>query len=707
MNPISAPIPRVDAAEKAAGKAAYISDLQFEGMIYAVSIRTTVPRGRIVSIDYPDLPKGYFFVDSRDIPAGGKNTILMIIDDWPVFADDEVRFLGQTIALVVGPDRTRLRRIADEVSVVYEEAAGAFSIDDALALKGGPLFGDDNVFVDYSFEKGSWEEAEKTGTRVIEEEFSTGYQEHVYMEPQGCTALLEDGVLTLHASTQCPFYLKKALANTLGFDQEKIRVVQAHTGGGFGGKEHYPDVIATAAAVAAVKTGKPVQFVLDRHEDMLYTPKRHPSRVLYRTAVDGEGRILGMDIDVKLNAGAFLTCSEVVLQRAIFTATGVYEIPHIRVRGRAMATNTVPSDAFRGFGAPQALFAIELHMDHLAKNAGADSVEYRQHYFLKKGSATITGGTVRDVVLLDEMLDKVKANSEYNQKEPVSGKGRGIGISFFNHGCAFTGSGERDVIQASVALEKDSNNIVKILAAGAEIGQGLFTTFRKVVSRMLGLPIEEVLYDPPDTSRVPNSGPTCASRSIMVVGYLLQEAARELKSKWIDGEYQKVERRYEHPPHLEWNQERFAGDAYPTYGWGVNIVEAEVDPDTFEVTVAGIWTIYDIGVAIDERILAGQAHGGVIQGLGLGSLEKLELIDGRFAQATMADYTIPTSLDYPAVNTEFVENPYPFGPYGAKGAGELVLDGSAPALALAVQQAVGEPVYSLPLTPESIMEISG
>ena len=161
----------------------------------------------------------------------------------------------------------------------------------------------------------------------------------------------------------------------------------------------------------------------------------------------------------------------------------------------------------------------------------------------------------------------------------------------------------------------------------------------------------------------------------------------------------------DHPPHLAWDQESLSGDAYPTYGWGVNVIEVEVDPETFEIVVLGIWTKFDIGVAIDQRIMEGQAHGGTVQGLGYASLEKLALTDGRFEQTTMADYTIPTSLDYPPVNTDFIENPYPFGPFGAKGAGELVLDGAAPALALAVEQAVGRPVYSIPLTPESIMEL--
>ena len=715
MASVSTPVPRVDAAQKAAGVAGYVADLKVEGVLYARSVRSSVPRGRIVSVSYPDLPTGYTVVDWRDIPEGGKNTILMIDDDWPVFARDEVRFVGQTLGLIVGPDRTTLSRLVEEVAVEYEEATPAYTIEDSLSLRGGALQGEDNVFVEYLLEKGDWAGAEKAAARIVEEEFSTGFQEHVYMEPQGCLMLREKGVLTLYASTQCPFYLRKALANTLGLPKEEIRVVQAHTGGGFGGKEHYPDVLATALGVAVLKTESPVQMVLDRHEDMMYTSKRHPSRIRFRTALDRKGAIIGMDIDTVLNAGAYITCSSVVLQRAILSATGVYDIPNARVRGRALATNTVPSDAFRGFGAPQALFAIETHMDHLAaeaaKEAGAeataDPAAFKRRYFLENGSETVSGGLVHDAVLLETMLERIEAASGYTRKRREAGPGRGIGISFFNHGCGFTGAGERDVIRGKVILSKNADGIVRIGAAGVDMGQGVLTTFKKVVAGVLDIPMEQIVYDLPDTTVVPDSGPTCASRSIMVVGYLLQEAAKSLREQWRPGEAQEVVQEYRHPEHLSWDQDRLRGDAYPAYGWGINVIEIQVDPLTYEIDVEHIWTVYDVGVPIDTRIVEGQVHGGMIQALGYASLEKLELLDGRFRQVTMADYAIPTALDYPPVETDLVENPYPFGPFGAKGAGELVFDGAAPALAQAVEQALGRKVYAIPLTPERLMELAG
>jgi CO/xanthine dehydrogenase Mo-binding subunit len=699
-------VPRVDAAAKADGSARYLADLRPEGLLHARIVRSRRARARILAVRYPPLPAGYWFVDAGDIPPGGSNGILMIQDDWPVFADRDVRFLGQTIALVVGPDRGKLEELASAVEVDYEDGVPAFTIEESLALAGGPIHGADNLFADLRLRKGEPEEAFLRAAATVEESFSTGFQEHVYMEPQGCLASWEEGRLVLHASMQCPYYIRKALLHTLGCAPADVRVVQPHCGGGFGGKEHYPDVLATAAAVAVWKIRRPIQLVLDRREDILFTPKRHPSQITIRSALDADGRILAMDIDTRLNAGAFLTCSNVVLQRAVFHAAGVYDIPAVSVRGRTLATNVVPSDAFRGFGAPQALFAIEMHMEHLARRRGEDPVAFKARHLLRKGSATLTGGVIHEEVLLPSMLERVLELSGYREKAAAPAPGRGIGVSLVTHGCAFTGSGERDIIRARVGLKGQADGRVRVLAAGVDMGQGLLTTFRKVVAGALDVPVSRVLYDTADTDLVPDSGPSCASRSIQVVGYLLMKAAETLKLSWRPGEEAEAWEEYRHPPHLHWDQETLSGDAYPAWGWGVNAVEASVDPDTGEVSVTGAWALYDVGFPVDTMILEGQACGGMVQALGWAGMEKLELSAGVFRQGTMADYVIPTSLDFPPVHAEFVENPYPYGPFGAKGSGELVFDGAAPALAAAVEMAAGRRLHDVPVTPERILEAS-
>ncbi len=704
---VRSPLQRVDAAEKAAGSTEYIADMSFPGALHAATVRSAKPRARILSVRYPDLPDGYFAVDARDIPPGGKNAILMIKDDWPVFADARVRFIGQTIAVIVGPDRGIALSLAERTAVEYAEQTPAYSIEESLDLLGGPIHGADNLFADYRIGKGDPGSAFARAAQIVEEEFRTGYQEHVYLETQGCVAEWRDGRIEVHASIQCPFYLKKSLVHALGCPADRVRVVQAPTGGGFGGKEHYPDVIAASAAVAAWKLHRPVRIILDRREDMRFTSKRHPSRIRFRTALDAGGGILGMEVDTVLNAGAYETCSAVVLQRSIFHATGVYDIPNVSVRGRACATNAVPSDAFRGFGAPQALFAVEMHMSHLARGLGLDPVEYKKRFFMKQGSVTVSSGRIYEKVMLPLMMEKVLSACSYGRVLRSRKPGRGIGVSFFLHGCGFTGSGERDKIKAVVVLDKAADGKVSIRAATTEIGQGPRTTFRKIVAAGLGIPASDVIFDLPDTDAVPDSGPTVASRSIMVVGGLLLEAARKLRAAWKDGEEQSVRQEYLHPPHLSWDGDALQGDAYPAYGWGVNAVEVSVDPVTYRARVENVWAAYDVGNAIDTPIVMGQAHGGMAQALGWGALEKMEMRNGLYAQDSLADYAIPTSLDFPPLSVELVENPYPGGPYGAKGTGELVFDGGGPAFALAVEAAMGAEAHELPLTPERIMSMRG
>jgi len=705
---ISTPIERVDAKEKAGGSARYLADMSFEGMLFAKTLRSAEARAEITGVDIPELPDGYFYIDARNIPAGGKNRIDMIKDDWPVFADREVRFAGETIGLLVGPDRKTLNRLRDKVKVEYRKREPALTIDEALALKGGAIHGEDNIYADYHLVKGDPDGAFSRAARIIDDRLDTGYQEHIYMEPQGVVAKPEeDGKLGIYFSGQCPFYIRHAVAGTLGVPEEDIRVQHVVTGGAFGGKEHYPDVISSPLAVAVRAIGRPIGCFFDRVEDICFTPKRHPSEILFRTALDESGRIIGMDIDVKINAGAYESCSMVVLQRAIFSVNSVYDIPNVRIRGRAVATNNVPSDAYRGFGAPQGLFAMEMHMSHIARDLQRDEKEFKTAYLIRKGGLTVTNGLIHEEVKLPEMLEKIDAMSGYSRKAEVfiPGKWRGIGLSLFNHGSGFTGNGEQDLIQGVVRMRKRVDGRVDLLVSNVEMGQGLQTTFRKIAAMILEIPVDKVVYNDPNTGLVPDSGPTCASRSIAIVGYLVQEAAKKLKTRWNESDIVEVSHQYETPDGISWDQETFQGDAYPSYGWGVNVVEVEVDPLTYEVTTRGIWAVHDVGVAIDDKIVEGQVDGGIIQALGYGYLEKLESKDGMYQQRTMADYVIPTSMDFPRIESALVENPYEFGPYGAKGAGELVFDGAAAAFADAVQMAVDRNMCRIPVTPEYIMEV--
>lgn len=707
MNPnISVPVAKVDSREKSAGEAVFISDLKLDGMLYAKTLRSDRPRARINKIEIPDLPEGYFIVDRNDVP--GKNRVKMIIDDQPFFAEERVNYIGEPILLVVGPDKQRIMEILAAIRVDYEDITPILTIEEAEAGQAEPLFGDKNYFVAYRHDHGDVELAFRQAKRIDEAEYETGYQEQLYMEPQGVAATYVDGKITVYGSIQCPYYVKNALIQAFGWDADRLRVVQTTLGGAFGGKEEYPSLIAGQAAFAALKTGRPVQLLFDRVEDIEATTKRHPAKIMIRTAMDEENRITAVEAEIRLNAGAYAGLSNVVLQRSMFNIAGVYHIPNVRVNGWAMATNTVSNGAFRGFGAPQAIFAMEMHLDAIAKKLGIDPLDLRMKNMVKKGDTTTTGGTYRQEIKLPELIETLTEMSDYRRKvrEFAQEKtDRGIGISLFLHGCGFTGSGERDHIKAIVKLRKLADGRVEILVANVDMGQGLRTSLKKIVGQVLGLPIEDILYENPDTDRVPDSGPTVASRTTMIVGKLLEEAAIQLKERWNEPGEIEITHHYQHPPEMQWDDTTFIGDAYPAHSWGAIAVEVEVDPITYGVDVKGVWSVFDIGKAIDERIIRGQIDGGILQGLGYGSIEVMECKQGRIQQRSVTDYIIPTFMDFTKLESRLIDNPYDRGPFGAKGAGELFLVGAAPALASAVSNALGKPIERLPVTPEYLMEV--
>jgi CO/xanthine dehydrogenase Mo-binding subunit len=705
---IADPIRRVDAIAKSTGKQKYLADYHVDGMIYGRLVRSTIPRGKIKEIHLPVMPEGYWFVSAKDIPPEGKNELWMIQKDWKCFAEGEVRYVGETIGILCGPSRDVLADLLSEIKIDYEEEVPAISIEEGLACKGGAFVGKDNIFCDMTTHSGEDIDAVfQKADRIFEETYRTGFQEHVHLEPNGAMCMEENGKFVILASAQCPFYIRKSISGLLGLKPEDIIVRQTTTGGAFGGKEHFPDVLCGPLLVACNKIHKPIQMEFDRSEDTCFSVKRHPSRTIIKTALDKKGNILGMDIDVVYNVGGYLSCSFVVLQRGVFHATGCYAIPSTRIRGRGVATNTFPSDAFRGFGAPQTLFAIERHMCHLATFLGVDALALKEKYLLKKDSQTNTMGKIFEDVKLPEMIKKLTDASDYYRKvkEYRPGCMKGIGLSLYNHGGAFTGNGEQVLIKAHCKLHKSKDGSVEILIGSTEMGQGFQTECRKIVSKILGIPIGKTIYENPDTSKVVDSGPTAASRSTMIVGKLVEEAAREMLPRYAREEDFTVETVYKHPEGFPWDQEHFVGDAYIAYGWGAAVVEVEVDPITYEVKTTGIWVCHDVGHPLDELVVHGQVNGGVIQSLGYASMEKMENKKGFFKQDSLSDYVIPTSMDFPKMESYLVENPYPFGPFGAKGMGELVFNGADAAYAEAVSKAIDRPITEIPVPPETIEEL--
>jgi len=690
---ISKPIQRVDGPAKISGEAKYLDDMHFENRLYAKTLRSERAKARIKSIRRPELPDGFFIVDKNDVP--GVNRMRTVVSDHPIFAEDSVEYIGQPILLVVGPERETIYDILTHIVIDYEDIEPLVTLEDAEAKS--------TVFTDYHYDKGNPAKAFAEAATIIEDEFRTGYQEHVYLEPQGMAAEYRDGTMFVYGSMQCPFYAEGALTEALSWDAKQIRVIQTVTGGAFGGKEEFPSLTACQVAVASLKTKRPVILIYDRDEDIICSTKRHPSIVRYKAALNEENDVIALDIDALLDAGAYNGLSPVVLQRAIFSATGVYNFPHLNVRGRNFMTNKVPSGAYRGFGAPQTIFGTEMLMHNIAEKLDLDPLNYKMRHMLKRGDATCTGGQIRDIVKLPEIIDKVIAMSDYRKKYKSGEKYSGVGISLFLHGCGFTGNGEQ-MIKGKIILKKSGETVI-LKVSSTEMGQGAETVLRKIVAYSLDISLEQVKYESVDTGLIPDSGPTVASRTTMIVGGLLRQASLELKDRWDAAEDVEVSKSYKHPDFLEWDNDTFKGDAYPVYSWGANVVEVAIDPVTYEIDVKKIWAVYDVGMPIDETTLIGQMQGGIAQGIGWATIEVMETDHGRLLQKNLTDYKVPTSMDAPPIDCEFISQPYEFGPFGAKCAGELPFVGAPPAAAAAVSHALKIPITSIPLTPENLMEM--
>jgi CO/xanthine dehydrogenase Mo-binding subunit len=694
MAAVGTNVPRKDGIGKATGHARYADDLAFPGMLYGRTIRTTIPCGRVRNVRLDFDTTGFTICDHRDIP--GRNVVSLIEDDQPCLVERDVRHVAEPLLLLAHERRDAL--LDARVVVEYDEGTPVLDpLSSPTALK------------ELLIEKGSLERGFSAADLVIEGVYRTGHQEHVYIEPNGVVAVPEEDGVALYGSIQCPFYVDRALRVLLGSGRH-VRVVQTETGGGFGGKEEYPSMIAAHATLLALKSGRPVKIVYDRVEDMLATTKRHPSIIRHRTGVKRDGRITAMDVDVAIDGGAYVTLSPVVLSRGGIHAAGPYRCANTRIRGRAMFTNTPPNGAFRGFGAPQTQFAMEVHMERIAETLGMDPVRLRDRNALRAGDTTATGQVLRADCSAREVLREAVRRAGYRRKRArYQGTNRGIGVSLFFHGSGFTGSGELKL--ASRAALECTPGGVRVLVSSTEIGQGTRTMHAQIVADALDIPYEQVEVAAVDTSIVPDSGPTVASRTCMVVGKILQRCAEELKERMqglTPAEYfarhgaVRVEKEHEPPAWLSWDETRYRGDAYATYAWGCNVAEVELDRDTYEVRPLRITAAVDVGRAIHPAMATGQIEGGMAQGIGFATIERVVMRNGAMANAQLTNYTIPTTLDTPSMDVVLLENPFPEGPFGAKGLGELPIDGPAPAVVNAIR-GMGVDLREVPATPEQVM----
>jgi len=726
-------IPRKEGREKVTGRARYVDDLVFPGMLHGATVRSPAARGRIRAIHFDkNIPWDEFtIVTAKDIP--GENCIALILHDQPCLAAESVNHPEEPVVLLAHPDKYLLEEARRAVRIEIEPLPAIFSIDDSLAKK-EIIWGEDNVFKKFLVEKGDMDAAWAAADIIVAGEYETAAQEQLYIEPNGVIAIANrvEGV-TVWGSMQCPYYVHKALLPLFSLPKEKVRVVQAETGGGFGGKEEYPSMIAAHAALLAWKSGTPVKIIYDRAEDMVATTKRHPSRTRHRTGITRDGKLVAMEIEFVIDGGAYCTLSPVVLSRGTIHAGGPYECPNVRIRSRAVATNAPPHGAFRGFGAPQSIFALELHFDKVAQACGLAPDEFRRRNFVRQGGTLAVSQVVHEKVEMSRLMDRAFELSDYHAKRARFAREnssarvkKGIGFAAFLHGAGFTGSGE-EFLASVVAVEGTAEGRVRVLAASTEIGQGTNTIFSQIAADALGLDPALVEIAPPDTAAVPNSGPTVASRTTMIVGKLVESAAVGLKQtlvssgllreKYSQAEFQRAcgeyivrhgelraTSQYAPPPGIHWDDDKYQGDAYGAYAWAVYVAEVSVDTTTYEIRVDDFVAVQEVGKVIHPVLAAGQIEGGVAQGIGYALYENVVWQEGRMVNAQMTNYIMPTSADVPPIRVYFEENPYPFGPGGAKGIGELPMDGPAPAIVNAIEHATGASITRIPVTPEVLME---
>jgi CO/xanthine dehydrogenase Mo-binding subunit len=724
---------RREGPDKLTGAAKYVDDLVFPGAWFGATIRSTDAHARFDALDLDpafDWSK-VVVVTAADVP--GDNVVSSIKEDQPILVPigGEIQHHAEPLVLLAAPDRETLRAARRAAHARTSPLPAVFDPEAS-----------DHVFAAYELAAGDPDAAFAAADLILEGEYRVGHQEQLYIENNAMIAVpSDDGGVTVHGSLQCPYYVHAALRRGLAMNEAQARVVQAETGGGFGGKEEYPSMIGLHAALLALKARRPVRMIYDRHEDIAATTKRHPAIVRHRTGVTHDGRLIAQDIEVVMDGGAYCTLTPVVLSRGAIHAGGPYRCPNVRISARATRTNTPPNGAFRGFGAPQVQFAAETHLNRLAQTLGISPLEIRRRNVYHVGDTTPTGQVLRESVAGEEVLERAAEAGEFERlrgrhaedRVRRSGSGTipgsplrtgrertatGIGLALAWHGAGFTGSGE--VKLASVAsLELTGDGRIRILTASTEMGQGTKTIFPQLVADALAVPYDEVELAPQDTAFVPDSGPTVASRTAMVVGGLLIKAARRLRTgveMTTGGTFAatyrdyarangplRIDQRFEPYPGVGFDDTTYRGDAYPAFGWAACVATVDVDLDTGEVQVRDVVAADDIGRVIHPVLAEGQVEGGTLQAIGYATIEEIRLRDGRYLNDRLATYIIPTSLDAPRITTILVEAPFAGAPHGAKGVGELPMDVGAPAVVAAIADATGAWIADLPASPERIL----
>lgn len=742
---------RVDVYEKVTGKAKYGADMRFPDMLYGKVLRTEYPYAEIKNIDTSKaekMPGVITVITADDIP---NNEFGVIIENQQVLAKKKALYIGDGIAVVAAETAKQAVKAVEKIEVEYEELEGIYDPLKAREQDAQLVHEEleDNQVIHHPLRKGDIKEGFKNSDVIMEREYDTPFIEQSYIEPEAVIAVpyQDNSTVTVYGSIQNPFATQNAVATVLKEDLNKVRIVQNHMGGSFGGKDEVISSMAARASVLALKTERPIKLVNTRDESIRESYKRHPYHMKYKIGATKDGKIQAMEIEAVADSGAYACQTPFVTWRSVVQATGPYEVANVKTDTYGYYTNNVYTGAMRGYGSPQVIFAQESLMDELAEELDINPVELRLKNIYHNNSFTASGQKLDNhEVSLEEVLTKAVEKSnfiekykEYSKKQPGDKK-KGIGLSISFRGCSL-GAEAIDAAGIILSLKKDGS--VSLYSGLAENGQGLKTVYCQMAAEALGLDTDRINFMQVDTLISPDSGSTVASRATLIGGNAVKKAADNLIEKIKEYVSDKYDQDREDiyieegsiygekdieimtvkemaakaamegvylttygwyvSPDISWDEETGHGRPYFTYVYGCQVAEVEVDTATGEIAVLNMTAAHDVGRAINPANVEGQIYGGVSMGLGYGVMEEIETDQGYIENTNFDEYMIPTVKDMPDIDPIIVENPDPNGPFGAKSIGEPTLELGAAAIANAVANATKKRIRSLPLNLERII----
>jgi len=738
-------VPKLDAIDKVTGRAVYGHDMKLPRMLYGKILRSERAHARILNIDTSrarKLPGVKAVTTGYDIP----DIRVGFARDNPVLKTGKVRSFRDEIAAVAVVDEDTAQEALDLIRVEYEDLPAVFDPEEAMK-PGAPLVHEEaerNILsiMTQSYSHGDVEKGFAESDVVLEDRFTLPRVAHCCLGTSFCLASFDNaGNLTVWNSSQMPFMSQRELSTALKIPPEKIRVIKATIGGGFGSKlDTYP--FEPICVLLAQMTGRPVRITFTREEEFIASPTRQPVICYIKSGARKDGTLMARQARMILDNGAYTSWGATTPLVMMMTISSLYRVPNVKYDVLVVYTNNFYAGAMRGYGNPQATFVVESHMDMLAHELGMDPVEFRLKNANQPGDVTGQGVKITTCGL-SECIQKAAQNIGWKEKRGQPGN-RGVGIAAQLH----VGGGARIYPSdgCGTTIKVDDYGKVTVITGSSDMGQGSDTVIAQIVAEEMGVPVDNITVINTDTAITPWDVGAHASRTTFVAGnsarlaaaearrQILEAAARAYNQKvenldlrqgqiYVKGEpeegipYAKAIRaghfrvdgdvilaRGWYEPPTEKQDQEFRGNISATYGFAAQAAEVEVDTETGEVKVLKIAAAHDVGRAINPMAVEGQIEGGVSMGLGYGLYEELVLEKGRLLNPNFADYALPTALDMPPVDTLIVETVDPEGPFGAKGMAEPANNPTAPAIANAVYDAVGVRIKDLPITAEKVLK---